>query len=193
MQNNSPSLARAFVAAALRGDDALARAAADAAAPRRRLVAALRDAHAEAQLRIAELRDPENGPLPARLRERLVEEAEGQLHRLETIFAQLAIRPARGGRAAGRGPMPAGGAWACPVSARLQTLAAEERRGAEDARALRDLAHVSGQHLAARLLDLTRQERADTAREAAQLGLPDIGRPGRDGWAGTTPGAARYG
>jgi hypothetical protein len=185
MQNKSPSLARAFVAAALRGDDALARAAADAAAPRRRLAAALRDAHAEALLRIAGLRAAAGGPLPATLRDRLVEEAEEQLHRLETIFAQLGERPRPGHRTASVA-MPPAGAWSCRMGARLQAVEAEERRGAEDARVLRDLAHVSGQHLAARLLDLTAQERADAAGDIARLRMQGPAPPGRD----RRPGAA---
>ncbi len=173
MQNNPTSLARAFVAAALRGDDALARAAADTAAPRRRLAAALRDAHAEARLRIATLRAAETGArpgaIPAALRDRLVAEAEEQLHRLETIFAQLGERPGCGRAAALHAALLPDGAWAAGRAGTLGALEAEERRGAEEARALRTLAHLSGQHLAARLLDLTAQERAAAARDVARL------------------------
>jgi hypothetical protein len=48
-------------------------------------------------------------------------------------------------------------------------LAAEERRGAAEARALRDLAHLAGQHLAARMLDLTAEERSAAAAALEQV------------------------
>lgn len=186
MQNTSPSLARAVAAATLRGDDALSRAAADAAAPRRRLAAALRDAHAETLLRIAALREGgADGAIPPALRERLVEEAEEQLHRLELIFAHLAERPGMGQRPAPCRALPPAGAWACRMGARLQMLALEEQHGAEETRVLRNLATLAGQHLAARLLDLTAQERAAAAREIAWRR--------RDGWAEPGPRASRLG
>ncbi len=175
MHDTLPSFPRAIVAAALRGDDALARAAADAAAPRRRLISALRDAHAEAALRIAALRGAtETGaaPIPRALLVRLLAEAEEQQRRLETAFAHLPTRPGGGlvggTRPAARRPPPAlagSGAYQGPAA-----LAAEERRGATEARALRNLAHLAGQHLAARLLDLTAEERAAAAREIERLG-----------------------
>jgi hypothetical protein len=174
MHDTLPSFPRAVIAAALRGDDALARAAADAAAPRRRLVGALRDAHAEAALRIAALRAAvEAGapPIPRPLLARLLGEAEEQLRRLETAFAHLPTRPGGGllggTRPAARRPPPVEpGRGACHGPA---ALAAEERRGAAEARALRNLAHLAGQHLAARLLDLTAEERAAAARDVDRL------------------------
>lgn len=153
MHDRIESLPRAIVAAALRGDDALARAAADAAAPRRRLLAALRDAHAEAALRDAALRDSPSVALPPVLLERLQRDAAAQLHRLETILARLPARPVAGRLRREPTRRPAGPA----------ILAAEERRGTAEARALRDLAHLAGYHLAARLLDLTVTERAAAA------------------------------
>lgn len=153
------TLRKPFSAAALRGDDALARAAADAAAPRRRLLAALRDAHAEAKLRITSL---DHASLPPPLAARLHMEAEAQQHRLELIFARLAERPGVG-RLPGRTCTAARLAAECP-----KTLAAEERRGASEARAMRDLAHLAGQHLAARLLDLTAEERTAAAAALEQ-------------------------
>lgn len=165
--------------AALRGDDALSRAAADVAAPRRRLLAALRDAHAEAGLRIAAMRRCQaalsgGAGAPARaVLQRLLGEAEEQLRRLELVFAQLRERPGAGlvtgipGRAlleiaATPGPQR--------DAALLLALEAGERAGAEEALALRDLAHQAGQHLAARLLDLTAGERAVAALAIASLG-----------------------
>jgi hypothetical protein len=175
MHDTLPSFPRAVAAAALRGDDALARAAADAAAPRRRLISALRDAHAEAALRIAALRgasETGTAPIPRDLLTRLLAEAEEQLRRLETAFAHLPTRPGGGlvGRArvaARRAPTVQPG---CGASQGPAALAAEERRGAAEARALRNLAHLAGQHLAARLLDLTAEERAAAAREIERLG-----------------------
>jgi hypothetical protein len=158
------TLRRPPSAAALRGDDALARAAADAAAPRRRLLAALRDAHAEAKLRIAIL---DHASLPPPLAARLRTEAEAQQHRLELIFARLAERPGTG-RLPGRAS-----AAARPAAQDPRALAAEERRGAAEARALRDLAHLAGQHLAARLLDLTAEERAAAAAVLDQAAAAD--------------------
>jgi hypothetical protein len=149
-----PSLSRA--AAALRGDDALARVAANAAAPRRRLVAALRDAHGEAALRIASLRTAalaESPAVPPPLLAQLLEEAEAQQYRLEMVFALLPDRPGAGRLRRASGPAIPGPAM----------LAAEERGGAAEARALRDLAHLAGQHLAARLLDMGAAERAAAA------------------------------
>ena len=175
MHDTLPNFTRAVVAAALRGDDALARAAADAAAPRRRLVGALRDAHAEAALRIAALRGATEAgtpSIPRALLLRLLAEAEEQQRRLETAFAHLPTRPGGGlvgvARPSARRPPPAlagSGAYGGPAA-----LVAEERRGAAEARALRNLAHLAGQHLAARLLDLTAEERATAAREIERLG-----------------------
>jgi hypothetical protein len=162
------TLRRPLSAAALRGDDALARAAADTAAPRRRLLAALRDAHAEAKLRIAIL---DHASLPPPLAARLRGEAEAQQHRLELIFARLAERPGIGRLRGQPGPAARRGAEG------PRMLAAEERRGAAEARALRDLAHLAGQHLAARMLDLTAEERSAAAaaldQAAATDGAPD--------------------
>ena len=133
-------------AQALRGDDALARAAGDIAAPRRRLLAGLRDAHAEACARIARLRDPQDA-----LAARLLDEAEEQLRRVELLLALLRERP-----------RPAGPRDAAPATPSV--LAVEERAGAAEARRLRDMATLADQHLAARLLDLTAEERDATAR-----------------------------
>ena len=164
--------------AAQRGDDALARAAANAAAPRRRLLAALRDAHAEAKLRIAIL---DHASLPPPLAARLRMEAEAQQHRLELIFARLAERP---GISRLRGQS---GSAARQAAEGSRMLAAEERRGAAEARALRDLAHLAGQHLAARMLDLTAEERsaaaAALAQAAAAEGAPDQAEARRAGVA----------
>lgn len=157
------TLRRPISAAALRGDDALARAAADAAAPRRRLLAGLRDAHAEAGLRLAIL---DSAALPPALATRLRAEAAAQRHRLELVFARLAERPGASGL-----PRRAGSA-AQPAAPDPQALATEERRGAAEARALRDLAHLAGQHLAARMLDLTAEERAATAAALDQAAAP---------------------
>lgn len=174
MHDTLPSFPRAVVAAALRGDDALARAAADAAAPRRRLVGALRDAHAEAALRIAALRaavEAGTPPIPRPLLTRLLAEAEEQLRRLETAFAHLPTRPG-GGLLGGTRPAARRAATppaACAAHHGPAALAAEERRGAAEARALRNLAHLAGQHLAARLLDLTAEERAAAARDIDRL------------------------
>jgi hypothetical protein len=155
----------------MRGDDALARAAADIAAPRRRLLAALRDAHAEASLRIASLRecdamlsDRHSGPRAVLAR--LLGEAEEQLRRLEILFAGLRERPG-----AGIAP-PAGLRLAALVTCSgpddeatlVLALLALERSGAEEARRLRHLAWAAGNNLAARLLDLTAAEREGTAR-----------------------------
>ena len=175
MHDTLPSFPRAVAAAALRGDDALARAAADAAAPRRRLTGALRDAHAEAALRIAALRaatETEAPPIPRTLLARLLAEAEEQLRRLETAFAHLPTRPG-GGLVGGTRPAPRRAPTSqpgCGASQGPAALAAEERRGATEARALRNLAHLAGQHLAARLLDLTTEERAAAARDIERLG-----------------------
>jgi hypothetical protein len=102
--------------------------------------------------------------------ERLLAEAEEQLRRLEMIFAQLAEQPG-GGRGAGTAnsgaPLREAAYW--HTAGGLKALAAEERRGAAETRALRDLAHLTGQHLAARLLDLSAEERAATAAELTRL------------------------
>lgn len=175
MHDTLPSFPRAVVAAALRGDDALARAAADAAAPRRRLVGALRDAHAEAALRITALRgatEAGTAPIPRALLVRLLAEAEEQLRRLETAFAHLPTRLG-GGLVGATRPVARRAPTAQPGCGDSQgpaALAAEERRGAAEARALRNLAHLAGQHLAARLLDLTAEERATAARDIERLG-----------------------
>ena len=175
MHDTLPSFPRAVIAAALRGDDALVRAAADAAAPRRRLISALRDAHAEAALRITALRaamEAGTQPVPRTLLTRLLAEAEEQLRRLETAFAHLPAHPG-GGLVGGTRPAARRAATpqaACAAHHGPAALAAEERRGAAEARALRNLAHLAGQHLAARLLDLTAEERADAARDIDRLG-----------------------
>jgi hypothetical protein len=171
MHDRIQSLPRAVVAAALRGDDALARAAADAAAPRRRLLAALRDAHAEAMLRCAALhglQDAARPAIPPALLQRLEREAASQLHRLETILARLPARPGAGRLRRDAASRPAG----------LTPLAAEERRGVVEARALRDLAHLAGHHLAARLLDLTVAERAAAAAALERCAEHGAGRHG---------------
>jgi hypothetical protein len=139
----------------LRGDDALARAASGVADPRRRLLAGLRHAHAEATLRAALLRQ---AATPHPLLPRLVEEAEEQLRRLEQAFALLRERP-------GRGIALHDGADLDTFE--TATLVEEERRGAAEAATLRDLAHTAGQHMVARLLDLTAEERVATARALA--------------------------
>jgi hypothetical protein len=130
----------------LRGDDAFARAAQEIAAPHRRLLAGLCDAHAETSARIARLRQAPEDPFTARL----LAEAEEQLRRVEQLLAQWRERP----RPAPRLALP-------PAAPAM--LAAEERAGAAEARRLRDIATLAGDHLAARLLDLTAQERAATA------------------------------
>jgi hypothetical protein len=137
-------------AQALRGDDAFARAAGEIAAPRRRLLAGLRDAHADAGARIARLRHWPDAPLGGRL----LAEAQEQLRRIEQLLADLRERP--------RPALPFALRAASPAS-----LAAEERAGAAEARRLRDIACLAEQHLAARLLDLTAEERAASARDLA--------------------------
>jgi hypothetical protein len=158
-----------------RGEDALMRAATEVAAPRRRLLASLRDAHADTAARIAGLRracrppaaSPRAGDAHPVLA-RLLEEAEEQLHRLETVLALLRERPAANVArlTAAEAALPAGEAGG-HAPALLRALAAEERRGAEEARRMRDLAHLAGQHMAARLLDLTAGEREASARDIA--------------------------
>ena len=143
------------VARALRGDDALMRAAGDVAAPWRRLLAGLRDAHEDAMARILRLHPLADGDRTA---DRLLAEAYEQLRRIELMLAQLRERPRSALRTvaqqATRHPGPT--AWA-----------AEEARGAADARQLQDLAHLAGQHLCARLLDLNAAEREAAARDLA--------------------------
>jgi hypothetical protein len=131
---------------ALRGDDAFARAAQEIAAPHRRLLAGLCDAHAETSARIARLRQAPEDPFTTRL----LAEAEEQLRRVELLLAQWRERP----RPALHLALP-------PTTP--EALAAEERAGAAEARHLRDVAILAGEHLAARLLDLTAEERAATA------------------------------
>jgi hypothetical protein len=131
---------------ALRGDDAFARAAQEIAAPHRRLLAGLRDAHAEASARIARLRQAPDDPFTARL----LAEAEEQLRRVELLLAQWRERP-----------RPALHLALAPTTP--EALAAEERAGAAEARRLRDVAILAVDYLAARLLDLTAEERAATA------------------------------
>ncbi len=147
---SSHQVTEAGRAQTLRGDDALARAAVEVAAPRRRLLAGLRDAHAEAHARIARLHQAPACPMTTRL----LEEAEEQFRRIELLLAQMRERP----RAAMGLSLP-------PVS--VAELAAEERAGAAEARRLRDIACVAEQYLAARLLDLTAEERAATAEALA--------------------------
>jgi hypothetical protein len=133
-------------AQALRGDDAFARAAQEIAAPHRRLLAGLCDAHAETSARIARLRRAPQDPFTTRL----LAEAEEQLRRVELLLAQWRQRP-----------RPARHPALAPATPAM--LAAEERAGAAEARRLRDIASLAGDHLAARLLDLTAKERAATA------------------------------
>lgn len=147
---SSHQVTEAGYAQALRGDDALARAAVEIAAPRRRLLAGLRDAHAEANARITRLRLTPPTPMAARL----LEEAEEQLRRLELLLAQMRERP--------RPALPFARPPVTP-----DALAAEERAGAAEARRLRDMACLAEQYLAARLLDLTAQERAASAEALA--------------------------
>jgi ferritin-like metal-binding protein YciE len=165
---------RARSSAALRGDDALMRAATEVAAPRRRLLAGLRDAHAETCARIQALRGcvcvPARVPHPLRIvLTRLLQDAEEQLRRVEIVLAHLRERPAG---ATGRTAEPASAvAQGRPGrhDAVLALLAAEERHGTRETMALRTLAQLAGQHLAARLLDLTIEERAAAARCLAGL------------------------
>jgi hypothetical protein len=156
---------------ALRDDDALSRAASDIAAPRRRLLAALRDAHVETCLRIAAFRrcdallpDPDT-PLRAVLA-RLVSEAEEHLRRLEIVFAWLRERPGAGLGPAAELDLTAILTRSGPErdGALLLALLAMERNGVEETRRLRQLAWMAGQNLAARLLDLTAAERDGAAR-----------------------------
>jgi hypothetical protein len=166
----------------LRGDDALSRAAADIAAPRRRLLAGLRDAHAEACARLAALRRCDAALASGASRHapvrpvlaRLVAEAEEQLRRLELVFAQLRERPGAGlvGTPANDLVAMAGKDGPGRDAALLLALEGEERRGREEALALRRLAAMAGQHLAARLLDLTASEREAAARDIAASMLP---------------------
>jgi hypothetical protein len=157
-------------------DDALMRAAADIAAPARRLLAGLRDAHAEAGARVAMLQDliarPDLHGRPTRFAvARLLGEAEEQFRRIEIVFSHLRARPSPG--ATHSVPLPA----APPRDAvMLRLLEAEERRGAQDALALRGLAQLCGQHLAARLLDLTAEERGAAARDLAELASTEAAR-----------------
>jgi hypothetical protein len=159
----------------LRGDDALMRAASEVAAPSRRLLAALRDCHGETTARIAGLqrlaRSVEATPcrdiiLPTLAR--LVEEAEEQLYRLEMALAQLRERPAPHARfMPAAEPAYANVTVGTHAQALLRALAAEEQRGAKDTQRVRDLAHLAGHHMVARLLDLTVEERGARARHIA--------------------------
>jgi len=142
-------------ARALRGDDALMRAAGEVAAPWRRLLTGLRDAHEDTTARILRLRGMvDDSPTAARL----LTEAEEQLRRIELMLAHLRERPRSMLRAV-------------PVQTQRHDApdawAAEERRGAADARYLQELANLAGQHLAARLLDLNAAEREAAARDLA--------------------------
>jgi hypothetical protein len=169
----------------MRGDDALSRAAADVAAPRRRLLAGLRDAHAEACQRLSTLRRCDAalaaqppGRLPVRaVLARLMAEAEEQLRRLELVFAQLRERPGAGLVGTPPNDLVAMAARDAPGrdAALLLALEGEERRGREEVLALRRLATLAGQHLAARLLDLTTMEREAAARDIAACLLPADG------------------
>jgi hypothetical protein len=167
---------RVIVATMLRGEDALMRAATEVAAPHRRFVATLLDAHADTAARAAALRrgsralGSSSGVEPARrVLARLLEESEEQLHRLETVLALLRERPAaHAARLTTAGlAYPASEAAERHVPALLRALAEEEQRGAADARAMRDLAYLAGHHMAARLLDLTAEERQASARAIA--------------------------
>ncbi len=155
-------------------DDALARAATEVAAPQRRLVAGLRDAHAETSLRITALRRMAEvlGPAAEAKRPvitRLLAEAEEQLRRLELIFAWLRERPTpRRPLVPAADSMPPGPLADSALAQLLSDLAEGERQGARDAAALRDLAQLADHALAARLLDLTAAERAAAAAELAQ-------------------------
>ncbi len=164
---------------AMRGDDALVRAAPDAAAPRRRLLAALRDAHAEAGQRIALLRRCGTmlAPPVRAVIARLLAEAEEQLRRLELVLAQLRERPGAGLIGTSANVLLAIAARGTPGrdAAFLLALEGEERRGAEEALALRRLASTAGQHLAARLLDMSAAEHAAAARDIARLLQPTGG------------------
>jgi hypothetical protein len=105
---------------------------------------------------------------------RLVAEAEEQLRRLELVLAQLRERPGAGLVATPANDLVAMASRATPGrdAALLLALEGEERRGREEALALRRLATMAGQHLAARLLDLTAAERELAARDIAAAILP---------------------
>jgi hypothetical protein len=145
-----------LAARATLGEDALAQAAAGIALPQRRLLAALRDAHAETCLRVVSLRRcnavlaRQDSPLRPVLA-RLLEEAEEQLRRLELLFAWLGERPGGGLAPEGCADLVATVAAAGPRRDErlLSALAALERSGAEEAHRLRDLAWIAGQNLAA--------------------------------------------
>ena len=135
----------------------------------------MRDSHCETTARIAGLRrlarSVENAPsrdaIMPTLR-RLIGEAEDQLYRLEMALAQLRERPApHAGFMPAPEPAYAGLAVGAYAPALLRALAAEEQRGAKDAQQVRDLAHLNGHHMVARLLDLTVEERGASARQIA--------------------------
>jgi hypothetical protein len=148
-------------------------ATADIALPRRRLLAALRDAHAETTSRAEQLRAAVAGPGPMTqpLRgalTKLLKEAEAQLHRIEITLAHLNERPG-GGLVLRSDSLPLFGGTRFREAEVAWAMAEEEREGAQEAARLRELAHRAGQHLAARLMDLTAGERAAAARDLGRL------------------------
>jgi ferritin-like metal-binding protein YciE len=159
---------------------------------RRWLLAGLRDAHAAATVRTEALRRlTDHHALPPALGGQLAEiaaEAEEQLHRLEHVFAILREHPGGGEAAAGAelvmladtstGEGRRGG----PLSeaAIASVLQRDAAWGAEEHEMLLHLAHAAGLYLAARLLDLTLQERRARAQAFARLaGAPFVITPPR--------------
>ncbi len=145
---------------------------------RRRILGRLRDAHAAMTLRVETLRGcPEVVASPALLQLlfRLLQQAEEQLRRLEHAFASLREEPGGGDARMAADPVSdillllRHGGRSGPVQdgALAEALRQAELAGAEEAEALRLLAHAVGLHLVARLLDMTAQERHAAARELA--------------------------
>ncbi|MBX6741384.1 MAG: DUF892 family protein [Acetobacteraceae bacterium] len=161
---------------------------------RRRILARLRDAHSAMTLRIGTLENfPEMAASPSlrHLMLRLLRQAEEQLRRLEHAFASLRETPGGGDARVAEDPATdvllllrhEGGRGPAQDRKLAGALRQVEMTGAEEAEALRLLAHAVGLHLVARLLDMTAQERRAAARElaafmAGPMPAPPLGRPG---------------
>lgn len=147
---------------------------------RRRILGRLRDAHAAMTLRIGTLNSfPEMTASPAlqHLLLRLLHQAEEQLRRLEHAFASLREDPGGGDARVADDPATDvllllrhdGRCGPAQDGMLAEALRQVEMAGAEEADALRLLAHAVGLHLVARLLDMTAQERRAAADELASF------------------------